>query len=131
MSDTNRLILVGRCTKKAELTYTQNGYALCKISLASNRKRKDGDKWIDEASFFDVVLWGKQGESLSQYLLKGQQIAVDGSIKQDRWEQDGQKRSRVVIEASNIQLLGGQKQSGTQEYSQARQEPVFKDDIPF
>ena len=131
MEDLNKVILVGRCTKDSELTYTQSGYALCKISLATNRKRKDGDKWVDEANFFDVTLWGKRGESLSKYLVKGQQIAIVGQIKQDRWEQEGQKRSKVTVEAENIQLLGGNKSGSTQNYEQAKQEPVFTDDIPF
>lgn len=120
--DINRIILVGRLTRDCELTYTQSGVALAKISIAVNRRKKNGDQWVEEASFFDITMWGKRGEALSNYLVKGQQIAVDGQLKQDRWEQDGQKRSRVVIEASNIQLLGGKKDST---------ESGFTDDVPF
>ncbi|MDR0511754.1 MAG: single-stranded DNA-binding protein [Treponema sp.] len=107
MADINHVVLVGRLTRDAELKYTTSGQAVCKFSIAINRRRKNGDQWEDEANFFDVVLWGKQGEALNQYLLKGKQIGVDGELRQDRWQQDGQNRSRIEIVANNIQLLGG------------------------
>jgi single-strand DNA-binding protein len=72
-----------------------------------NRRRKNGDQWEDEANFFDIVLWGRQGESLNQYLVKGKLVGVDGELRQDRWVQDGQNRSKVEIVAANLQLLGG------------------------
>jgi len=105
--DINRVILVGRLTRDAELSYTTSGYALCKFSIAINRRKKQGDQWVDEANYFDCVLWGKRGESLNQYLQRGQQVAVEGELRQERWEQDGMKRSKVSVEATNIQLLGG------------------------
>jgi single-strand DNA-binding protein len=107
MADINHVVLVGRLTRDAELKYTANGQAVCKFSVAVNRRRKNGDQWVDEANFFDVVLWGRQGESLNQYLMKGKVVGVDGELRQDRWEQEGQNRSRVEIVAANIQLLGG------------------------
>ena len=105
--DINCVMLVGRLTRDAELMYTSSGFALTKLALAVNRRRKSGDQWIDEGNFFDVTLWGKRGEALSPYLKKGQQVGIQGQLRQDRWEQDGQKRSRVVIDADNVQLLGG------------------------
>jgi single-strand DNA-binding protein len=107
MADINHVVLVGRLTRDAELKYTAGGQAVCKFSIAINRRRKSGDQWVDEANFFDIVLWGRQGESLNQYLVKGKQVGVDGELRQDRWEQDGQNRSKVEIVANNIQLLGG------------------------
>ncbi|MDR2210451.1 MAG: single-stranded DNA-binding protein [Spirochaetaceae bacterium] len=107
MADLNHVMLIGRLTRDAELKYTAGGQAVCKFSIAVNRRRKSGDQWVDEASFFDIVLWGRQGESLNQYLVKGKQVGVDGELRQDRWEQDGQNRSKVEIVANNIQLLGG------------------------
>ncbi|MBN2618586.1 MAG: single-stranded DNA-binding protein [Spirochaetales bacterium] len=104
--DINSVTIVGRLTRDAELKYTNNGSAVTKLSLAVNRSRKDGDQWVEEANFFDVSLWGKRGESLNQYLQKGTKIAVSGELRQDKWEQDGQSRSRVFIFANNIQLLG-------------------------
>jgi len=106
-ADINSVTIVGRLTRDAELKYTNSGSAVTGMSIAVNRTRKDGDQWVEEANFFDVSLWGRRGESLNQYLQKGTRIAVTGELRQDRWEQDGQKRSRVVIHANNIQLLGG------------------------
>jgi single-strand DNA-binding protein len=107
MADINHVILVGRLTRDAELKYTASGQAVCKFSVAVNRRRKQGEQWVDEANFFDVVVWGRQGESLNQYLVKGKLVGVDGELRQDRWEQDGQNRSKVEIVANNLQLLGG------------------------
>jgi single-strand DNA-binding protein len=107
MADINHVVLVGRLTRDAELRYTAGGQAVCKFSIAVNRRRKNGDQWEDEANFFDIVLWGRQGESLNQYLVKGKMIGVEGELRQDRWQQDGQNRSRVEIVANNLQLLGG------------------------
>lgn len=151
--DLNRVVLVGRLTRDAELMYTNSGFALCKFSVAVNRRRKSGDQWIEEASFFDISIWGKRGESLNPYLTKGQQVAIEGQLRQDRWEQDGQKRSRIVVDASNIQLLGSRSeqqgrpnnatsaaprpaQNNSQPFEQYSppSEPVndrFEDDIPF
>ena len=112
MADINHVVLVGRLTRDAELKYTAGGQAVCKFSVAINRRRKNGDQWEDEANYFDVVLWGRQGESLNQYLLKGKTVGVDGELRQDRWQQDGQNRSKVEIVANNIQLLGGTPGSG-------------------
>lgn len=106
MADINQVVLVGRLTRDAEMKYTSGGTAVSKIGLAVNRRVKKGDTWTDEASFFDVAIWGKQAESLNPYLLKGQQVAISGELRQDRWEQDGQKRSRVEIAANDVQLLG-------------------------
>ncbi|GHV27717.1 single-stranded DNA-binding protein [Spirochaetia bacterium] len=106
-ADINHVVLVGRLTRDAELKYTANGQAVCKFSIAVNRNKKSGDQWVDEASFFDITLWGRQGEAINQYLVKGKQVGVDGELRQDRWEQDGQKRSKVEIVANNLQLLGG------------------------
>jgi len=150
MADINHVVLIGRLTRDAELKYTAGGQAVCKFSIAVNRRKKNGDQWEDEANFFDIVLWGKQGESLQSYLLKGKMIGVDGELRQDRWQQDGQNRSKVEIIASYIQLLGGgggsssgqgerqnsqnnsqsnQNQQDTSSY-QSRDEG-FADDIPF
>jgi len=112
MADLNSVNLIGRLTRDAELKYTSGGTPVCKFSIAVNRKKKDGDNWVDEASFFDITLWGRQGEALNQYLVKGKQIGVKGELRQERWEQDGQKRSRIEVVAMDIQLLGGGNNNG-------------------
>ena len=115
MADINHVVIVGRLTRDAELKYTAGGQAVCKFSVAINRRRKNGDQWEDEANYFDTVVWGRQAETLAQYLLKGKQVGVDGELRQDRWQQDGQNRSKIEIVANNIQLLGGI--PGTQSYN--------------
>lgn len=118
--DINKVVIIGRLTRDAEQSYTQSGYAILKFSIAVNRRKKQGDQWTDEGHFFDVTVWGKQGESIATYMTKGKQVAIEGQLRQDRWEaQDGSKRSKVVIEANSVQLLGGksdgQQQSGFQQ----------------
>lgn len=117
MTDINHVILVGRLTRdlgadERSFAYLPNGQARANVSIAVNRSRKNGDQWVDEANFFDVTIWGKTAENLKPYLLKGKQIAVDGYLRQDRWEKDGQKFSRVTITANNVQLLGGKSDNG-------------------
>lgn len=125
-NDINIVVLVGRLTRDAELRYTNSGIAVCKFSLAVNRKKRSGDNWEDEVSFIDIVLWGKQGEALSRYLEKGKQVSVSGELRQSRWEQDGQSRSRMEVAANNVQLLGGGSGAGagagSGQYSQNRNE---------
>lgn len=107
-ADINKVVLVGRLTRDAEQSYTQSGFALLKFSIAVNRNRKQGDQWVEEVSFFDVTVFGRQGEAIANYMTKGKQVAVEGQLRQDRWDaQDGSKRSKVTIDANNIQLLGG------------------------
>ena len=97
--------------------------------------------------FFDVVLWGRQGEAINQFLQKGKTVGVDGELRQDRWQQDGQQRSKIEIVASNVQLLGGSPGQGSsgngagssgqgQNFPAGRGEQNqandnFADDIPF
>ncbi|HET6486903.1 MAG TPA: single-stranded DNA-binding protein [Spirochaetia bacterium] len=107
MADINHVVLVGRLTRNAELKYTNSGAAVSKFSIAINQRRKKDDQWVDEVNFFDIVLWGKSAESINQYLVKGKQVGIEGQLRQDRWEQDGQSRSKVEIVAGNVQLLGG------------------------
>ena len=112
MSDLAIAVVVGRLTRDAELKYTNSGQAICHFSVATSSRRKKGDQWLDESSFWDVDLWGKQGESINQYLTKGKLVAVEGAMRQDRWEQDGQTRSKTLITANTVQLLGSTGGSG-------------------
>lgn len=133
---------IGRLTRDAELKYTTGGLAIAKFSIACNSRAKKGDQWIDEASFFEVSVFGKLAETLNQYLTKGKQIAVQGRMKQERWEHEGKNMSKIVIIAENIQLLGGDKNTqgsapdARKEPSRAPEsdsdnQPDFPDDIPF
>ena len=145
-NDINQVVLVGRLTRDAELKYTNTGTAIGKFSIAVNRRKRSGDQWTDEVSYFDIVVWGKTAETLNQYLQKGKQIAVSGELRQNRWEQDGQNRSKVEVVANTVQLLGGSGrgsdgpvQSGGRSNSTNDMPPAdtgsysddFEDDIPF
>ena len=106
--DINHVVLIGRLTKDAEQKSLASGQSVTKFSIAVNRRRKNGEQWEDEPNFFDIVVWGRQGESLSRYLEKGKMVCVDGELRQDRWtDSDGKSRSKVEIVAANVQLLGG------------------------
>ncbi len=153
MRDINVVVLVGRLTRDSELKYTKSGMPIARFSLAVNRSRKQGEEWVDETSFFDIDFWGKGAEAVNRYLIKGQQVGVEGELRQDRWEQDGQSRNKVVVNATNVRLLGSassgqgnggyQKQqsapsagAGEQRGGGASQQPPsgtdsFDDDIPF
>jgi single-strand DNA-binding protein len=104
--DINQVVLVGRLTRDAELKYTSSGIAICTFAVAVNRRIRKGEQWLDEASFFDLTLWDKQAEGLQKYLLKGTQVAVQGELRQDRWEKDGQKFSKIQVFVNNLELLG-------------------------
>ena len=107
MADINHVTLVGRLTRDAELKYTNSGQAVSNIGLAVNQRRRRDDQWVDEAHFFDCVVWGRTAEVLNQYLVKGKQVGIEGQLRQRRWEQEGRTRSIVEISVSNLQLLGG------------------------
>ena len=130
MADINRVTLVGRLTRDAEVKSTQGGMQITKFAIAVNRRRKQGDEWIDEASFFDCVIFGRMGEAVSRYLVKAKQVAVDGELVQQRWEQDGHKRSRVEVNVSNVQLLGGGN-DGKEQQQPSKSADDFDDDVPF
>jgi len=111
-TDVNSVVLVGRLTRDAELTYANSGTAICKFSIANNYSRKQGDSWSEEVSYFDAVLLGRRAEALHKYLLRGKQVAIKGELRQSRWERDGQKRSRVEVMVDDLNLLGGSGSGG-------------------
>ncbi|MCQ2247406.1 MAG: single-stranded DNA-binding protein [Treponema sp.] len=114
-SDINSVVIVGRLTRDAEVRYLGTGTAVANISIAVNRSRREGDRWISEGNFFDVTYFGKGAEAIKPYLTKGKQIAVQGSLRQDRWQDknSGETRSRVTILADSVQLLSGNGAGGS------------------
>jgi len=111
MEDINQVVLIGRLTRDAEQKYTNLGLSVSSFAIAVNGRKKVGDHdYEDEASFFDMAVFGKTSESIQQYLTKGKQVCVVGRLKQDSWEQDGAKRSKVKVEVKTVQLLGSNQQ---------------------
>src|ERR1044071_8127468 len=111
----NRVVLVGNLTRDPELKHLPSGTALCSLRLAVNTRRKDeSGQWTDKPNYFDVSVWGAQGENCAQYLAKGRPVAIDGRLEWREWEaSDGSgKRQAVEIVADNVQFLGGRDGDG-------------------
>lgn len=104
----NQVILMGNLTRDPELRQTPNGQSVCSFSLALNRSFKGADgNWQDATDYIDVVAWGPLGERVAQYLTKGRPCLVNGRLQSRSWEQDGQKRSKVEVNAQDVTFLGG------------------------
>ncbi|WP_215538368.1 single-stranded DNA-binding protein [Borreliella bavariensis] len=107
MADINSLVLSGRLTRDSELSYTESGMAILRFSLANNRRMKKNDEWIDYPQYFDCVIFSKRAESLNEYLKKGKQVVVSGSLKYESWQDKntGDKRSKINIFVDNLQMF--------------------------
>jgi single-strand DNA-binding protein len=110
----NRVILTGNLTRDPELRNLPSGTAVCNLRVAVNTRRKDSQtgEWVDKPNFFDVTVWGMQGENCAQYLSKGRPVAVDGRLEWREWEdKQGNKRQSVDIIADSVQFLGSREGS--------------------
>jgi single-strand DNA-binding protein len=106
MASFNRVILVGNLTRDPELRYIPSGTAVSDIGLAVNDRVKRGDQWVEEPVFVDITLWGRTAEIANEYLSKGSPVLVEGRLKLDRWEKDGQKHSKLKVIGERLQMLG-------------------------
>ncbi len=152
MANINRVILVGNLTRDPELKTLPSGTPVCSLGIAVNHRRKNQQtgEWTEEPNYFNIEVFGAQGENCARYLAKGRAVAVDGRLRWRQWEaQDGSKRSAVDIIAETIQFIGpreGAPEGGFQ--PRAAAEPVaaparpaeaspwgsdggIDDDIPF
>ena len=114
-SNINRVTITGNLTRDPELRSLPSGTSVCKMRVAVNSRRKDGasGEWVDKPNYFDVTVWGAQGENCANYLSKGRPVAVDGRLDWREWEaQDGSKRQAVEIIADTVQFLGSREGSG-------------------
>jgi single-strand DNA-binding protein len=112
MASYNRVILVGNLTRDPELRYIPSGTAVSDIGLAVNDRVKRGDQWVDEATFVDITLWGRTAEIANEYLSKGSSVLIEGRLKLDRWEKDGQKHSKLKVIGERLQMLGSRDGGG-------------------
>ena len=126
----NKVILVGNLTRDPELRYTPQGTPVCNFRLAVNMRHKQSDEARENSLFIDVVIFGKQGESCSQYLTKGRPALVEGRLQERRWESDGQQRSRMEIVASTVRFLGKRGDAAPSE-EVGHSEEVVSDLEPF
>lgn len=129
----NQVILMGNLTRDPELRQTPNGQSVCSFSLALNRsyKNSSGD-WQETTDYIDIVAWGPLGERVAQYLTKGRPCLVNGRIQSSSWEKDGQKRTKVEVNAQDVTFLGGA--GGTRDEaggtnSPSKPKPAQKDDV--
>lgn len=117
----NVVALSGNLTRDPELRSLPSGMAVCEFGLAVNERFKSGTtgEYEERPNFFDITVWGKQGENCAKYLTKGRPVALNGKLRFESWEKDGQKRSKVKVVADNVQFLnsgsdngGGNRSSG-------------------
>lgn len=115
-SNVNVVVITGNLTRDPELRHTGGGTAVCELRVAVNSRRKNGQTgdWEDKPNYFDVVVWGAQGENCANYLSKGRPVAVEGRLDWSEWEaKDGSgKRQKVQIIANSVQFLGSRDGSG-------------------
>jgi single-strand DNA-binding protein len=115
-SNVNVVVVTGNLTRDPELRSTPGGTSVCKLRVAVNSRRKDGQsgQWVDKPNYFDVTVWGAQGENCANYLSKGRPVAVEGRLDWREWEakDGGGKRQSVEIIANSVQFLGSRDGSG-------------------
>lgn len=152
MASYNRVVLVGNTTRDLEIRYIPSGKAVCDMGLAVNDRRRDASGgWVEETTFVDITLWDKTAQIAAEYAKKGTQVLIEGRLKMDTWETDGQKRSKLKVICDRLVLLGSRGGSGgggggggyssgsrsPQNYSDAPAPPSYDggeiagDDIPF
>jgi single-strand DNA-binding protein len=142
----NHVSLIGNLTRDPELRHTPGGSAVCNMRIAVNDRRKENNEWTDVPYYFDVTVWGNQGESCAQFLSKGKKVGISGKLTWREWNaNDGTKRQSVEITAFQVDFLtprgdsGGGSQAGafvpaaaSADYSpQADSSFGADDDIPF
>ena len=113
-SNINRVILTGNLTRDPELRNTPSGTSVCSLRLAVNTRRKDAQgQWIDKPNYFDITVWGAQGENCAQYLAKGRPVAVDGRLEwREFTDKEGNNRQAIDVVADSVQFLGGRDDAG-------------------
>jgi single-strand DNA-binding protein len=110
----NRVIITGNLTTDPELRSLPSGTSVCKLRVACNTRRKDNStgEWVDKPNYFDVTVWGAQGENCARYLSKGRPVAIDGRLEWREWEQEGHKRQAIDIIADAVQFLSSPRDEG-------------------
>lgn len=126
----NQVVLMGNLTRDPDLRQIPSGQSVCSFSLALNRSYKGSDgNWQEATDYVDVVAWGALGERIAQYVTKGRPVLVSGRLQSRQWEQDGQKRSKLEVIASDVTFLGGRGEGqGSDESDSPSSKPAAKSD---
>lgn len=124
----NRVSISGNLTRDGELRSTQSGMAVLQLGVAVNDRRKNQrtGEWEDYPNFVDCTMFGARAEKLARYLAKGTKVAIDGRLRYESWESNGQKRSRLSVVVDDIELMSRR--------DDARREPepsLYDENIPF
>jgi single-strand DNA-binding protein len=135
MASYNRVVLLGNLTRDPELRYIPSGTAVSDIGLAVNDRVKRNNEWVDETTFVDITLWGRTAEVANEFLSKGSSVLIEGRLKLESWEKDGQKRSKLKVVADKMQMVGargsgnqgGGGRSGSQQGQQSQGQPAQND----
>lgn len=107
MASLNKVFLIGNLTRDPEVRYLPSGAAVGDLRLAVSRKYKtqQGEE-REETCFVSISVWGRQAETCSQYLSKGSPVLVEGRLRYEEWEKDGQKNNRISVTAERVQFMG-------------------------
>lgn len=131
-NDINHLTLICRTVRDFELRYTPSGTAVASTSVASGRSYTVNNEKKEETSYFDISVWGKLADIMTEHCKKGQQLCIEGRLQQNRWtDQDGKNKSKVEIVVNSFQFLGSKKSEGDKSTESPVQQdfPDF-DDLP-
>ena len=132
MASLNKCMIIGNAGKDAELRYMASGTPQAQFSVAVNNRTKKNDEWVDETEWFSVVLWGATAERVSQFIVKGAPVFVEGRIQTRSWEDDqGQKHFKTELIGNNVQLLSAAPKAEVGGKMYARGGDIDPDDLPF
>jgi single-strand DNA-binding protein len=131
----NKVIIMGNLTRDVELRHIPSGTAVTDLGVAVNEKRKNanGDV-IEETTFVDVTLWGRNAEVAAEYLSKGSPVLIEGRLRLDQWETaDGEKRQKIKVVCDRMQMVGGKKSDDSAQSAPTKGSDVVgdDDDVPF
>ncbi|HEY5864756.1 MAG TPA: single-stranded DNA-binding protein [Candidatus Tectomicrobia bacterium] len=112
MASFNKVILLGNLTRDPELRYTPNGTPVATFGMATNRRSGQGDERREDVCFVDIVVFGREAETASEFLSKGRAALIEGRLQWRSWEQDGQKRSKHEVVAERIQFMPRGREEG-------------------
>ena len=126
----NRVVLTGNLTREPELKRTQSGMAILNMGIAVNDRRKNSQtgEWEDVANYIEMVMFGSRAEAISGYLSKGSKVGVEGKLRYNTWERDGQKRSKLDVIVDEIEFLSF---ADSKKADNKPDTGVYDDDIPF
>ena len=126
----NKVFLMGNLTRDPEMRALPSGMSVASFSLAVNEKYKDRDgNWVERANFIDCEIFGNRAEAFAKYLGKGSPVFVEGKLRFEQWEKDGQKRSKIKVVVDNFEFVGGDKDASPKAVAGFTSPP--NDDIPF